>query len=311
MSLEANKDVYRRFVEEVINKGDLGPVDDLFSENYVDHNPPPGAPPGRDAVRLIPTLFRGAFPDLHFSIEHIVAEGDLVATRVIGQGTNDGPFMGNPASGKHAQWQSSGVFRISDGKIIEHWGLPDMLDLLQQLGMIPEQSQAGRTERTGAEREGQRSEYHAGSVRSPEELASNKAVVVKVYDDGFTRGDLSISEEIMADDYVDHPPARFFSVPRSGPESLREDLKVFRVAFPDLVATADIVVAEGDLVAVKGTWVGTQEGEFFGLPPSGKKLSVTGINFFRLHDGRLAERWGSFDALSMMRQLGLIPSPGD
>ncbi|WP_163999288.1 ester cyclase [Pyxidicoccus caerfyrddinensis] len=137
MSVEENKAIYRRFVEEVINQGNLEPIDDLFSPDYVDHSLPPGAPPGRDAVRMIPSLFRGGFPDVHFSIERLVGEGDLVASHVMGRGTHQGTFMGVPASGKQATWASLGIFRVVGGKIVEHWGVPDLAGLMRQIGGQP------------------------------------------------------------------------------------------------------------------------------------------------------------------------------
>jgi len=143
MGIEENKAIYRRFVEEVINRGNLDPIPELYSPDYVDHSAPPGAPPGLDGVRMIPTMFRGAFPDVHFDIVHLAGEGDKVASYVVGHGTNTGPFMGMPPTGKQATWESMGIFRVADGKIVEHWGQPDIFGLLQQLGLIPPPGQGG------------------------------------------------------------------------------------------------------------------------------------------------------------------------
>jgi steroid delta-isomerase-like uncharacterized protein len=136
-TLEANKRLYTRMVEEVVNGGRMDVVPELFSPAYVDHTSPPGAPEGLDGVKAVFGMFRTAFPDVHFTIEHLLAEGDVVATHVTGRGTNDGPFMGNPPSGKPATWRSTGFFRVEDGKIIEHWGIPDLLGLMMQIGLIP------------------------------------------------------------------------------------------------------------------------------------------------------------------------------
>jgi len=135
---EANKAVYRRFVEEVINQGNYDLVDELYSPDYVDHSAPPGVPPGLEGVKGVFALFRTGFPDVHFAIDGLVAEDDRVATWVTGHGTNNGPFLGNAPSGKPATWSSFGIFRVKDGKIVEHWGIPDLIGLLQQIGAIPE-----------------------------------------------------------------------------------------------------------------------------------------------------------------------------
>jgi steroid delta-isomerase-like uncharacterized protein len=137
MSIEEGKAVYRRFVEEVINQGQFEVVSELFSPDYVDHSSPAGAPAGLEGVKAVQGLFRTGFPDVHFTIEKLAGEGDKVATRVQGHGTNSGPFLGRPATGKEATWESMGIFRIANGKIVEHWGVPDLFSLLQQLGAIP------------------------------------------------------------------------------------------------------------------------------------------------------------------------------
>ena len=136
-SLDEAKALYTRFVEEVINTGNADVVDELYAADYVDHTPPPGAPPGLEALRLVPALFRGGFPDVHFTIHKLVGEGDIVASHVTGHGTHTGQFLAFPASGNEATWRSLGFFRVRDGKIVEHWGLPDMLGLLIQIGVIP------------------------------------------------------------------------------------------------------------------------------------------------------------------------------
>jgi steroid delta-isomerase-like uncharacterized protein len=137
MAGEANKALYRRFVEEVVNSGNFAIVDELYSPDYVDHSAPPGAPGGLAGVKAVMGMFRSAFPDVHFTIVQMVGEGDIVATYVTGEGTQNGAFMGRPASGKHAKWASTGFFRVANGKIVEHWGVPDLLAILTQIGAMP------------------------------------------------------------------------------------------------------------------------------------------------------------------------------
>jgi predicted ester cyclase len=135
--LEANKDVYRRMVAEVVNKGNFDVIPELFHPEYVDHASPPGMPPGIANVEPIFRMFRTGFPDVKFTIDQMIGEGDYVATLVHGEGTQTGQFIEFPPSGKHAVWRSVGFFRIEDGKIAEHWGIPDLLGLLIQIGIIP------------------------------------------------------------------------------------------------------------------------------------------------------------------------------
>jgi predicted ester cyclase len=135
--MEIGKAVYTRMVEEVVNKGNFDVVDELYHPDFVDHSAPPGVPGGVEGVKAIFGMFRSAFPDVKFTIADMVGEGDVVATLVHGEGTNDGDFMGIPATHLPAKWRSVGFFRIQDGRIIEHWGIPDMLGILIQIGVIP------------------------------------------------------------------------------------------------------------------------------------------------------------------------------
>jgi predicted ester cyclase len=136
-TLQANKDVYSRMVEQVVNQGNFDMVEELFHPDYVDHGAPPGAPGGLEGVKAVFGMFRAGFPDVRFSVDDMVAQGDIVATLVHGEGTHNGPFMGIPPTGKHAKWRSVGFFRVQNGKIVEHWGIPDLLGLLIQIGVIP------------------------------------------------------------------------------------------------------------------------------------------------------------------------------
>ena len=138
MSLEQNKANTRRFMEEVFNKGNLAVIDELLSTNFVDHMHPPGTPPGLDAAKQINTMMRAAFPDIHATVEDIIAEGDKVAVRATWTGTHKGEFMGMPPTGKSFKISAIDVMRIGDdGKALEHWGSTDMLGMMQQLGVIP------------------------------------------------------------------------------------------------------------------------------------------------------------------------------
>jgi predicted ester cyclase len=135
--IAANKAVYERMVNEVVNQGKFEVIPELFHPEYVDHVAPPGTTPGLEGVKEIFQMFRTGFPDVKFNIDQMVGEGTYVATLVHGEGTQTGQFIQFPPSGKHAVWRSVGFFRVEDGLIREHWGIPDLLGLLIQIGVIP------------------------------------------------------------------------------------------------------------------------------------------------------------------------------
>ena len=113
-------------------------LDELMDANYIEHNPMPGQPPGLEGMKEMMGMFFAAFPDLDATIDILVAEGDLVAARMTNTGTHTGDFMGVPASGKQVSISGINIFRISGGKIVEHWVNYDAMGLMQQIGAMPE-----------------------------------------------------------------------------------------------------------------------------------------------------------------------------
>ncbi len=136
----------------------------------------------------------------------------------------------------------------------------------------------------------------------------NKAAFRRMVDEVFNRGNFALIDEVVAPDFIEReelPPG--FPPGREGIMLLTQML---RSAFPDFKATIDDMLADGDRVATRMTWTGTHQGEFMGIPPTGKRISIQVIDFVRFADGRFAEHWGLMDNMGMMQQLGAIPAPG-
>jgi steroid delta-isomerase-like uncharacterized protein len=133
----------------------------------------------------------------------------------------------------------------------------------------------------------------------------NKTLVRRLMEEDISQG-LPIAEEIIHPDFFDHtnPPGM-----QEGIEGHKAIVALFRTVFPDLEWRIDDLIAEDDKVVARTTMTGTQEGEFFGLPPSGKRVSMVGVHVMRIKDGKIVEHWGSNDDLGLMRQLGAIPDP--
>jgi steroid delta-isomerase-like uncharacterized protein len=142
------------------------------------------------------------------------------------------------------------------------------------------------------------------------EQERNKAIVLQMFEETWNSGNLAFIDEVIADDFHDYPPKRFFTTPLQGKQSLYDAVKGFREGASDFHFEALQTVAEGSHVTYLGRASGTHDGTFFGVPPSGKPFSVLGINEFHLEDGKIVERWGVFDVMGMMMQIGLIPAPG-
>ena len=142
MSIEENKAVAKRAVE-AINAGDFALLESLDTANAVDHAVPPNMPPTRASAIQFLTMFRAAFPDLKYTVEDVIAEGDHVVQRSTATGTMKGDFLGMPATGKSATWGETHIVRVQNGKIVEHWASVDQLGMLQQLGLAPVPGQSG------------------------------------------------------------------------------------------------------------------------------------------------------------------------
>ena len=132
----------------------------------------------------------------------------------------------------------------------------------------------------------------------------NKAAVRRFYEEVINGTDLDAIDELLTPDGVDHT---------FGSQSAEEAKQFFGMvyqAFPDLRVEVNDVIAEGDLVAARVTYTGTHQGEFVGIPATGKQTTINGVDFFRMQDGRQAEHWGGPDMFSFLIQAGVMPGPG-
>jgi len=131
------KEVVRRVVEEMWNRDSPSAVEDLIHEDLVEHGAFGADVGGREDARRTVAGFRAAFPDLALEIADLVGHGEHVVLRWSGAGTHEGPFMGVPATGKRVRIEGIDIYRVSGGQVVEHWGYPDMGQLIQQLGPPP------------------------------------------------------------------------------------------------------------------------------------------------------------------------------
>ncbi|MGH2543748.1 MAG: ester cyclase [Ardenticatenaceae bacterium] len=139
---EQNKALLRRAIEEVYNQGNLAAIDELVASDFVIYMPSQEIR-GREGAKQYVATLRAGFPDIHFTIEDQIAEGDRVVTRWTAHGTHTGNFQGIPPSGKQVRVTGTDVDRIADGKAVECWTNVDELGMMQQLGVVPTPEQVG------------------------------------------------------------------------------------------------------------------------------------------------------------------------
>jgi steroid delta-isomerase-like uncharacterized protein len=137
---------------------------------------------------------------------------------------------------------------------------------------------------------------------------NNKAIVRRLLEDFWNKGNLSLADELFAPNYEHHDA----STPDfgRGPESEKKRATLYRTAFPDVRLTIEDIIAEGETVMTRWSCRGTHKGDLRGIAPTGKQINISGVTIARLANGKFAEGWVNWDALGLMQQLGVVPELG-
>ncbi len=136
-------------------------------------------------------------------------------------------------------------------------------------------------------------------------MADYKEMAQRWYSEVMSEGKTEVIDELCAPDFVDHDPLPGTTADLAG---LKDFVGQIRAAFPDMQVTVDDVIAEGDRLAVRSTMRATHEGDFMGIPGSGKKVEVSNYDFIRFENDQAAEHWGVIDSAALMEQLGMAPA---
>jgi len=134
---------------------------------------------------------------------------------------------------------------------------------------------------------------------------NNKAIVRRLIEEVWNKGNLSLTDELFAPNY-EHHDASSPDFGR-GPESEKKRATLYRTAFPDLRLTIEDIIAEGETVMARWSCRGTHKGDLSGIAPTGKQFTISGVSIARIADGKMAEGYVNWDALGLMQQLGVVP----
>jgi len=134
---------------------------------------------------------------------------------------------------------------------------------------------------------------------------TNKAIVRRVFNELVNNGNLGAAAEFIGPNYVNHN----IPVPATGLEAFKMAVMMFRTAFPDIAVVLEDVVAEGDKVVTRGYFTGTHQGDFNGIPATGRSIKAAYIDVWRIENGKAAENWVQLDMMGILQQLGAIPTP--
>jgi steroid delta-isomerase-like uncharacterized protein len=132
----------------------------------------------------------------------------------------------------------------------------------------------------------------------------NKAIVRRFIEEVIGQGNLTVVDELLAAGYTYHAPG----MEVRDPDGMKQVFMMLRTAFPDWYETTEDLIAEGNKVVFRVTGRGTHKGDFMGIPPTGKQVTMSGIDIVRIEGGKLVEHWANFDQMGMMQQLGVIPT---
>jgi steroid delta-isomerase-like uncharacterized protein len=287
--IEANKAILLR-AEEFWNTGNMAIADEVYSADFVNHDPTAPDVVDLESYKGFAAATRTGMPDFHVTPEVIVAEGDKVASCWTATGTQTGELVGIPPTSIQARWTGITIYRIDEGKVVEAWWSTDVAGLLEQLGVMA----PTRPTYTWGE-----PSQVIGDTGDPE---TNKVLVQRMIDEAMNQQNLAVVDELFTADYLMHDPAWPMGV--KGPEGFKQWAgTMLEPFFSDSRITIEGMIAEGDKVVVRWTWSATHTGEFMGIPPTKRQITIAGISIHRFADGEFVESWVNYDILGMMQQL--------
>jgi len=267
-TLEKNKGIVSRWIDEVFNGKNLEAIEKLKFLSYLDWTPFPSQRldlPVSGLKQSLPEFF-AAVPDLHFTANELFAEGDMVVCLGSWHGTHLGQFMGVPPTGQALTGTRVDIFRIAGQKMSEHWGCGGELGTLRILGAIASPPTLG------------------------EDRGDSRTVASAFMEQIVNQRNLAAIDELVDASAIDH-------------SSLGLTSFFLMTAFPDYRVTIEDMVAEGDTVTILSTFSGTHEGEYAGIPASGKRVSGARTDTFRIVGGKIVECWQDWDSAGLLEQI--------
>ena len=235
--------------------------------------------------------FATAFPDFQATVDEVLADGDFVVIRWIATGTQSGPFFDVEPGGVKATWSGINVFQFACGKIAESWSEFDAVGLMAQLTGMADPIEGDLptpiADATPAADCAPTSEQDAADVAAR-------------WGDLWDEGDVDLFDELASPDSVHHWG---LGDDTTSLADFKDRISTLFAGFSDLRQTNEEPIVDGDLVAVRWSMTGTQDGPIFGFEPTGAEITWTGINIFRVECGQVVESWSEADGLGLRNQL--------
>jgi len=283
--------------------GELDRFDELMTPDTVYGGSTVADQGGVEAVKDRYREVVGAFSDLAYEPKQVVASGDLVAVRFHAGGVFSGEFRGAPATGKPVEWNGIQIFRMDCGRIAESWQEIDQIHRASQLGILADLPVTRELLNEGVPQDPSADATPYADLDCPVTSPEEAEAVMRVWENEvWGGGDSALLEGLLIPGF-DSPGSD--QADTSGRDALIAAVDTLHAAIPDLESPLNVVFSEGDLVAARWTATGTMTGEYYGVQPTGQRVSYSGNTILRLECGKVAEAWTESDATGLLDQLGV------
>lgn len=300
-----------------LNHNNFAVLEEVMDPHFTAHGETMGLDPNdKDHLAAVARGIQWAkwvFPDLYVSVNDLVAEGDKVAARLTWRGTVMQEVYGVPPSGQTIEWTGMAINRFENGKIAERWFNSDEMGMMRGMGLLPPMgggappADAAPADAAPAAAAPQTEMKVESPVLSANMSVQerNKQIVHYFYEHVFTEGHYEKLADIMDENFEDHGEALFGSP--HGRAMLEGGIAAMNKLFPVKAVHIEEIMAEGDMVGVRGVMTLVHSTPWLGVEPTGKELKWNGLSMFRLKDGKIIERFFNSDSLYILEQLGHWP----
>jgi predicted ester cyclase len=301
---EANKKTVTNFVNELTNIHNPQAWDIYCSEDFKHHSNIPDVPPNRQGIKMLSMGILAAFPDISLTIDLLIAERDFVIERAKLKATHSGKYNNIVPTGKAYEWDETHIYRLENGKIIEHFPEVRLEKLLWQIGgkgdgfIAPEK--AILSSFIALMMGGLAKLYKNRNKENLSVTENNKSVVSRYVNEFKNQQKFTIFPKLFSSKFIHH-----FNFPErtNKMDSFVSVGQTFLSAFPDVTVDLQQILAEDDLVVEQNKVSATHKGTFNGIKPTNKKVYWTETHIYRLENGKIIENWPSVNFERILMQI--------
>jgi predicted ester cyclase len=301
---EANKKTITDFVNELTNKHNPEAWNMYCSENFKHHFNIPDVPPTLQGIKMLSTGILAAFPDVSLTIDLLIAENDFVIERATAKATHSGTYNKIVPTGKAYQWNETHIYRLKDGKIIEHFPEVRLEKLLWQIGgkgegfIEPEKSSLSSF--IAFMMSGLSKLYKNSSKQNLTISENNKEVVSRYVNQFKNEQKFTVFPKLFSSKFTHH-----FNFPNrtNKMDSFVSVGQTFLSAFPDVKVDLQQILAEGDIVVEQNKVSATHKGTFNGIKSTDRKVFWTEIHIYKLENGKIIENWPAVNFERILMQI--------